>query len=160
MTTPRHQSLLKDLGVLIGFEDFALDDDGTASLAFDELDVIFAAEDERHLALFAPLGKAGSSGGASRTLLEEMLAANCFQRGTAGGALGYDPERKVFVLSHRVALDGLEAGGLFALVETFVDLGEAWTARLAADEGGGSEPAGAEAEPSSYADPGAGFIRI
>lgn len=123
--------LLGDVGPLLGVDRLALDADGSAALEVDDVVVNFEAEDEgRTLVLFADVGPPPRKGEVGPEYYETLLRANFFQLGTGGSTLGMDRDAGMFALVRRLPTVALDANGLFAEIEQFVDFAEAWTRRL------------------------------
>ena len=154
MTPP---PLLDHLAAKAGLPAIRLNDDGAVSLALGErvtLTLRWLPDDEA-LVMFSVLGSLPLHD--RQALLEELLRANRFGRGTGHATLSLDeaqPPRAL--LAQRLQTRHLEPGDFVQAVEAFVAVAERWMVRL--DEAVGparAEPvlpaAGAWQGPANFA---------
>ena len=122
--------VLDELGQRLGLARLALDEDGEAAIAFDEVLVQLELDRERRvLRLASYLGRPqGDPAETGRALLE----AGFLGEGTAGGLLARSPMSGSITLHLALPTAGLGLAGLETRLQAFVDTAETWMARLAA----------------------------
>ena len=124
-------TVLSELGGRLGLGHLALDEDGEAALAFDEVLVQLELDEERRvLKLASYLGK--PQGDSARTC-RQLLEASFLGEGAAGGMLARSPGSGSIVLHHALPVAGLTLAGLETSLQAFVDTADSWSARLAAE---------------------------
>lgn len=138
--------LLEALGTDLGIAGLHLDDEGRCTLAFDDVRVTFEFDEQRgQVFLYAGLGILPAD--APAALLERLLGANLFWRGTGGATLGLDEGSRRLVLVQAVASDTINETAFRAVVERFVATAETWMGRAA-------EPPGEKVEAMPMLHPG------
>ena len=125
-------------GILDGFaarielDGFALDADGNAQLAFDDVLVQLQLDEaDDRLLMLAPLGSPGDDAAA---IYRQMLDANFFWSETNGGTVARDPATGAVVLMRGVQVTGLDAERFEAALQGFVNAAESLSARLTTGE--------------------------
>jgi hypothetical protein len=109
--------IVSELGAATGLEDFALDDDGTATLEFDGSEVCLAGDSEgESITLFAPV-KAGDDA----STLRRALSANFLWRETSGATFALEPSSGRLALQLRLPLVGVDYPRFAAILEEFLD---------------------------------------
>lgn len=112
--------LLATLGQALGFDGFALADDGTVTLRFDERIMLLMAVEEPSatLLLLTPLPAPDTTG------LRKALLANFLWRGTGGATLALEPTTGQLALQQRLPLAGLDYPTFTATLEAFIEEAE------------------------------------
>lgn len=125
-------SILDGFAARIELEGFALDADGNAQLAFDDVLVHLQLDEaDDRLLMLAPLGTPGADAADTYRLL---LDANFFWSETNGATAARDPASGAVVLMRGVQVTGLGADQFEAALQGFVNAAEALTRRLTAAE--------------------------
>jgi hypothetical protein len=120
--------LLGEFGREIGLPGLALDEDGHAALAFDDVLVNFEVEEgDERLLLYAYLGEIRGDAAAS---MRAMLEANLFWRGADGGTLAMERATGGVVLELAVPTASLDRSKLQATLERFINTAEDWAQRI------------------------------
>lgn len=121
-------------GILDGFaarielEGFALDADGNAQLAFDDVLVHLQLDEaDDRLLMLAPLGTPGTD---AADAYRQLLDANFFWSETNGATVARDPATGAVVLMRGVQVTGLGADQFEAALQGFVNAAESLTKRL------------------------------
>lgn len=136
--------LLTEFGREIGLDGLALDEDGHAALAFDDVLVNFEIEEGgERLLLYAYLGEIRGDAAAS---MRAMLEANLFWRGADGGTLAIERATGGVVLELAVPAASLDRSKLQATLERFINTAEDWTQRIG--EGRAAKPDDAAESPA------------
>lgn len=144
--TSRYQTdgLLTELADRIGLAGLALDSEGSAQLAFDDVFVSLQLdEDAGYLVLTSPIGEpAGDKAEAYGRLLD----ANHYWSATGGGTLSRQRDSGVVFLQRGLPVSGLDGAAFETELQRFVDAAEALSGSLdtvgtAEDEQEGSDAA-------------------
>ena len=123
--------LLNSLGIAMGLQQLAFDEQGCARLMFDGK-LAVNLEHEAGSAVLQMYSVVGELPPEDREVLYAMLLkANLFGGETQGATLAVDPLQHEIVLCRTVALEGLPAAAFAAQVEAFVSTTEHWQQRLA-----------------------------
>lgn len=124
------RAIADGLAVNFGIDGLEFGDDGTITLQIDErllLSLALTAEPEG-LILFAPLTGEPVS---SPALLRRALLGNFLWQATGGATLSVEPKGGQLVLQQQVPLAGLDYPAFAALLQTFIEQAEAWSAEAA-----------------------------
>lgn len=133
-------ALLEQFGNRFGLAECALDEQGSALLAFDDVLVDLLMDEERdELLLLATVGRPA----ANVDLYGWLLDANLFARGTT---FARDPANQSIILRSALPIDRLEIDGFEAALEHFIATAERVRPRLASSET--VESAGSQSRPS------------
>jgi hypothetical protein len=125
-------SILDGFAARIELDGFALDADGNAQLAFDDVLVHLQLDEaDDRLLMLAPLGTPGAD---AADTYRQLLDANFFWSETNGATAARDPASGAVVLMQGVQVTGLGADQFEAALQGFVNAAEALTKRLAAAE--------------------------
>ena len=102
-----------------------------ACLAVDQARVLHfrLLPDSAALDVFMELGPVPPA--VRREVCEDMLQGNVLFQATEGAALGLDRERGLAVASLRLDVDGLDAAKFKDRLESFLNMAEFWSGRLA-----------------------------
>ncbi len=139
----RHQvnAILEQFGAQVGLEECALDEHGTAQLAFDDVFVSLLLDEERGaLLLLATVGRPQ----ASAELYGWLLDANLFWLGARGATLARDPAGRSIVLQRSLPVAGLDLKQLETEFESLVGAAEELRRRLTQHEAGTTAERGEE----------------
>ncbi len=130
MVYPAFAAALSELGVGIGIPDLQPEEDGTCLLGFDGIMVTLEQDPEAsRVVLTSHVADLPTAGAA--TAYAELLQANMASVVAGRGAsFAIDPEEQRVLLAQTLPLEGLTGEALIAALGPFVDLVEAWRARL------------------------------
>ena len=124
------QLLLDYLGKQLGLDTLTLNENGVASLKFGDDLVVHLEPDpklpEAHL--YAPLCKLNAA--TRSTLLEPLLIANAFGRGTAGAFFSIDEPQQEVLLGRIFDLNQTEPEALYRHLKDLVSVLVIWRRRL------------------------------
>lgn len=147
--------LLHYLGTHLGLDTLALNDHGVASLKFGDDFVVHLEPDLRQpwAHLYAPLCPLPADAGAKAALLEPLLIANAFGRGTGGAAFAIDEEHHEIILGRIFHPATTEPQELLQALQDLVGTLAIWKRRLheLADGGTGSASGNGASQPSPSA---------
>lgn len=136
--------LLGEFGREIGLAGLALDEDGHAALAFDDVLVNLEFDEAGdRLLVYAYLGEIRGDAGAA---MQAMLEANLFWRGADGGTLAMERGTGGVVLQLAVPATELDQAKLQVTLEQFINNAEQWAHRI--DEGKLAKADGAAERPA------------
>lgn len=123
------ETLIADLGALLGMPSLSLSSAGSCELVFDgHLSVTIAFQPQAHKAVLASVvERSGTMLDARR--LEILLRGNHLWTATRGATLSLSEDRQVWLLRELPA-DGLTAQQLLNAVEQHVNTLEQWTRQL------------------------------
>lgn len=124
-------TLLSELGTLMGVSGLQFDDQGCARLVFDgatTLNLEHEAGSSR-LQIYSVLGKVPLED--REHVYRLLLEGNLFGAETGGAALAIDGLENEIVLFRTLEGDGITGAAFADVVGHFVDAAEDWTARLA-----------------------------
>jgi hypothetical protein len=153
MTSPLyHQvnAVLGQFGAHVGLPGCALDDEGAAQLALDEVFVtLLLDEPAGSLLLLSPVGRPQPSS----EIYGWLLDANLFWSGTAGATLARDAASGSVVLQRSLPGAGLDLEQFETALQTLVDAAERLRGRLAEHDmpGGEREDAAAALSQGDFA---------
>ena len=121
---------MREVGALLGLDGLAADADGQCGITVDATITVHLLHDPQAeaVALFAVVGTLPADRRA--VVLELLLAANLFWRGTGGGTLGLDQTDDAIVLAERLALRGLHPSSVIERVRAMADRALAWRSAL------------------------------
>ncbi|MBS0643373.1 MAG: type III secretion system chaperone [Acetobacteraceae bacterium] len=124
------RSVLRDLGAGIGLPELAPDDDGYCCLKIGEqITVSMQYEsEEQNLVLFARLCAIDPV--FREEAYEMLLAGNLFWAQTGGATLAVEPAGGEVMLQAKESTAALDLPRFNRMLQSFVDTGEAWIARL------------------------------
>jgi hypothetical protein len=124
--------LLHYLGTQLGLDTLALNDHGVASLKFgDDLVVHLEPDPQQPVAhLYAPLCKLPADAAGRSALLEPLLIANAFGRGTAGAFFSIDENHQEILLGRILDLNRIEPQDLHQWLKDIVSTLVIWRRRL------------------------------
>ncbi len=132
-------AILEQFGAQVGLEECALDEHGTAQLAFDDVFVNLLLDEERGaLLLLATVGRPQ----ASAEIYGWLLDANLFWLGARGATLARDPAGRSIVLQRSLPVAGLDLKQFEAELESQVGTAEELRRRLAQYEAGTADGGG------------------
>lgn len=118
----QYENLIRAFGGALGHPELVPDEDGACALTVDgEATLFVQLRDEDTLLLFAEVGRLPTESAA-----RELLAANLFGQGTAGGSLGLVAETDMVVFNRSEPLRGLDHTDFAAIMEVFIDLLGHW----------------------------------
>lgn len=145
--------LITDFALRAGVAGLKLNEMGVARLMVDErLSVFFEQDsDESRLHLYTSLGSAPAEG--RELFFTRLLAANLFNRRTAGATIGYDESANELLLSRTLDLESCTPTLFDAALEGLIQVSESLQAEFASipsqmDNATGSvQPAGEERMP-------------
>jgi hypothetical protein len=138
--------LLGELGSLVGIPELRADADLHCGVVVDAGTAVHLQLDPTNatVTVYATAGQLSDSGRAAA--LELLMAANLFWQGTGGATLGLNQADGTIVAAQRVALAGLVAHALMAMVQSVADVAATWADML---DGLGGRDLGASPSPSS-----------
>lgn len=135
MTIQSFQTLVTELGALIGVPDLAADDTGYIALSFEGVTLFLQHDAEaEEVVAFARIGTV--DGDRVEQTYGMLLGANLFWQGTRGSTIGVDPVNGATFLMGRHALASLRSDSFAAWLEQIQEMAVYWTARIAAAEDG------------------------
>ena len=130
MLNPAFRAAISQLGVGIGIPELHPEEDGSCLLAFDGIRVTLEQDPEAsRVVLTSHVAELPAAGAA--TAYAELLQANMASIVAGKGAsFAIDPAEQRVLLAQTLPLEGLTGEALIAALGPFVDLVEAWRARL------------------------------
>lgn len=138
----RIQDVLAEFGKQAGLP-LGLDRNGTCRIVFGDtttVDVEAPADRPDRVFLYSAVGLLPA--GNRTPLLEDLLGANLFGRGTADATLAIDAEAGEILLQRILDMDRIDTRAFTAILESFVQAAMTWSQALRrAHHHGGSEPA-------------------
>jgi Tir chaperone protein (CesT) family len=122
--------LLGELGSLVGIPELRADADLHCGLVVDAGTAVHLQFDptSEAVTVYATAGQLPDAGRAEA--LELLMAANLFWQGTGGATLGLNQADGSVVAAQRVALTGLAAHPLMAIVQSVADVAATWADML------------------------------
>jgi hypothetical protein len=148
------EQLLQHLASSLGHENFELNENGVLSLRFDE-DIVVHLEpdpDERHCHFYSALCRVPEEVEPRHRLLEALMTANTFGKGTGGAAFGLDESQNELVLTRTFSFERVQPEDLMPWLQDMVSVMDVWRKRLP-DLGAAEVPAsgGEDAADFGYA---------
>lgn len=145
MADPAFAAAIGELGVGIGIPDLQPEEDGSCLLGFDGILVTLEQDPEAsRVVLTSHVAELPDVGAA--TAYAELLEANMASLVAGRGAsFAIDPAERRVLLAQALPLEGLTGEALVGALGPFVDLVEAWRARLEPHPPASAEKAGDEA---------------
>jgi hypothetical protein len=129
-TVRQIEAAFEMLAARVDLEGFAFDEDGEATLAFDDVAVVFRiSQQEGAVLLLAPLGQPANP---SEALFSALLEANFGWAGTGGGTISREPGDGPLMLMRRLSGEGMTADSLEADLGAFVSAAESLAKHIAA----------------------------
>ena len=128
----RYDQLLRAFAAHLGIDEDTFAD--TQEVVIDGLAVgldLEGTEDFADVVYFCTLGAPARARVAE--VYKTALQANYLWAGTGGATISLQPETDRFLIAGRVDLDGLEAAGLAALLDAFVDTAGFWKKYIAGE---------------------------
>lgn len=124
------EELMKDFASVLGAEALAPDvETGTCVFDFDGNEVTFAKDPQTEaVVMTAEIGDLPDEG--FETFAHILMEANFMRLGTAGAVMGIDPGLETCCLRRRDPLASLDGKAYAEIVETFLNVLEAWQRRL------------------------------
>ena len=126
------EQLLQDLAQALGQESLAFNESGVLSLRFGD-DIVIHLEpdpDEEHCHLYSVLCRVPESADSRHTIMEALMTANTFGKGTAGAAFGLDEQQNEFVLTRTFVIQSTQSDELFQWLQDTVSVMDIWQRRL------------------------------
>ena len=124
----RAQAVLTEFAWTVGLDDLAFDADGHCVLGIDAVIVNLERDEEGGMVvLYSVIGRPG---GDATAVHRALLRAQYLGVETRGMTFGLRPEDDAVVLSRALDLATLDVASFQAALQAFVDMAEAWTARL------------------------------
>lgn len=124
--TRSYADLIAAFGAALGQPDLAADEHGTCAFTVDDDATVFIQQrDDDTVLVFAEVGRLPNDAAA-----RELLAANLFGQGAAGGNIGLAPDTGLVIMSRQEPLRGLDHTELATILEVFLDLLGHWRAAL------------------------------
>ena len=126
------ERLLQYLAQSLGHDSFRLNENGVLSLRFEGDIVIHLEPDpaETDCHLYSTLCRVPDDPRAKATLLEALLTANCFGRGTAGSAFAIDEQASEIILCRRFITEYADPADLMRWLQDMVSTMAVWRQRL------------------------------
>jgi hypothetical protein len=126
------EQLLQHLASSLGHENFELNEHGVLSLRFDD-DIVVHLEpdpDEYHCHLYSTLCRVPEDTGTRQRILEALMTANTFGKGTGGAAFGLDEGQNELVLTRTFSLERVQPKDLMPWLQDMVSVMDIWRKRL------------------------------
>lgn len=124
------EELMKDFASVLGAEALAPDvETGTCAFDFDGNEVTFAKDPQTEaVVMTAEIGDLPDEG--FETFAHILMDANFLRLGTGGAIIGIDANMETCCLRRRDPLASLDGKAYAEIVETFLNVLEAWQRRL------------------------------
>ena len=125
-----YEELMKDFASVLGTEAFAPGaETETCVFDFDGNEVTFAKDPQTEtVVMTAEIGDLPDEG--FETFAHILMDANFLRLGTGGAVIGIDPNMETCCLRRRDPLASLDGKAYAEIVETFLNVLEAWQRRL------------------------------
>lgn len=121
--------LLKMLGAEVGIDALAADGNNSCSMSFDDIVVnMECMEESSTLFMYSAVGRVSEE--SKYVIMEELLDANCFFKGTQGASLGIDKASGIVMLQYQSPLATLEYCAFRKILNNFIAVSELYKRKI------------------------------
>lgn len=125
--------LLKMLGAEVGIDTLACDVNGSCSMSFDAIVVNMEyLEESSTLFFYSAIAKVEKE--SKSVIMEELLDANCFFKGTQGASLGLDKVSGIVMLQYQSHVSTLEYGTFRNILQNFLTVADVYMRKINSSE--------------------------